>query len=757
MKLQVVCVIAIIAGGLCSVAGCSSDSNDSETEQITVELQDLLIYVNPLIGSSGSGNVIPGALVPHGMIRLSPSSNLSAGSIGGYDYLADRIDGFTHTQLEGPGGSANGYSQLLFMPLIGDVSTSRDGYSSAFSHDKEIAKAGYYSVMLDDYDVKVELTASSNAGIHRYTFPQSDVAKILIDLGYSRGITKKSYIEIVDDTTIEGYARYIVHPLLNMVPGSEDDSIAESTVYFYARFDRPFESFGVWKGGTVMENETVATDQVVGAFVGYSTDAGQQIEVRVGISFIDVDHARISYQNQVQNKSFEQVREKTEIQWNTMLNRIQIEGGDDEKKKTFYTALYHSLFQPADYTESDGSFFCGADGVGDTYTAHNWRYFTDDWCMWDTYRTSHPLGTLVEPEIRSDIVRSMLHWYTVGGWLPKCTWNATGYSRVMIGNHAIPIIVDAFVKGLDDFDATLAYEAILKASMNDNENFTSEGMCGYLNLGTIPDYIEKGYVPHECDATQAASMTLEYAYNDWCVAVMADALQDSSTAESFYSRALNFENHWNPGSGFMQPKMADGSWFDPFDPVDDSEFNGFCEASSWIYSFFVPHDVERLIELMGGPESFVERLDQYFDDGYHDMSNQPGFHIPFLYNFAGRPELTQQRVNQLLVDNFNATESGLPGNDDSGAMSAWYVLAAAGLYPVAPGSPEYQLSTPMFERIVLHLNKEYYSGQTFTIATYGTGVTITSTVLNGETLNRNWITHDEITAGGTLDVYLNDL
>ncbi len=715
---------------------------------------DLVQYVDPMIGTKGGGNVIPGALAPHGMVRVSPNTREAPGSIDAYEFSRTRLDGFAHAHLEGPGGSNNGYSHVLIAPTVGEIATSPEDYASTFSHDDEEAAPGYYAVTLDDPGVRAEVTAAPRAAIHRYTFPATDRANLLVDLGYSRGESLGGWIVVTDDRTLRGCGDYTAHPLVHMFIGLQDGYSSELRVCFHAVFSRSFEAWGTWDQAGPVSGGDTAEGAGIGAWVTFTTTAGEAVEARVGLSYIDEDQARDNLAADVSDRSFEVVREETAAAWNALLNRVRVEGGDDDDRVTFYTALYHSLMQPADLTEAGGRYLINADGTPRIEVAEGWRYHTDDWCMWDTFRTSHPLGTLVEPERRADLIRSMLRWYELGGWLPKCTWRAAGYSRVMIANPAVPIIADAIAKGFVGFDLDLAWEAAHKAATQDVINLGENGLCGYMNLGTPLSYIDLGYVPHECDTTQAASMTLEYAHDDWCTAVIAEAVGRNDDAAAFRTRSGNWKNHWNPQSGFLQGRTADGDWLTPFDPADESEFNGWCEATSWIYTWFVPHDVEGLIEVMGGPEAFIAKLDQYFDGGHHDPSNQPGFHIPFLYNLAGAPGKTGGRVRTLREAHFGTDPGGLPGNDDAGAMSAWYVLAAMGLYPICPGDPRWQLVPPAFDRVTLHLHPDFAPGNTFTIERVGEGDRITEAALDGVALHRTWITHDEIIAGGTLRLSL---
>lgn len=723
--------------------------------------EDLAALVDPMIGTRGPGNVVPGALVPHGMVKLSPDTNAGQNSVDAYEHGNDKIEGFSHTHLQGPGGSANGYSHILLIPTTGELLTTEEGYASTFSHDEEEASPGYYSVMLKDYGVLAELTATGHAGYHRYTFPPSDNARVLIDLGHSRGESWDGAVQIEGDRIISGFGEYNVHPILRVVVTEDDKLTGQSVVYFYARFSKPFDSFGTFRNRStepdIQEGVRTETGARIGAWAGYTTGEGDQIEVQVGISLVSVDQAKRNLEVEIGERTFDTVHAEARARWNCFLNRIHVEGGSDEEKTVFYTALFHSAFAPADYTEVDGYFFSGADGVGETSQWPQRRFYTDDWCAWDTFRTSRPLATLIEPELIDDVVRSYLHLYRQGGWLPKCTWHATGYSRVMIGNHAVPMIADAYVKGFRDYDLDDAWAAIYKSAVEETLEVSYPTLCGYLNLGTPPEYIENGFVSQDCDLTQSVSMTLEYAYNDWCIAQVAQGLGRDSDYQAFMERSGNWANHWNPDTGFLQPRDEDGAWSEPFDPADNSDGNGYCEANAWIYTWFVPHDVEGLIASIGGDASFLAKLDQFFADGYFDSSNEPSFHIPFLYNYAGAPHRAQEVVRETLAADFTAEPGGLPGNDDAGATSAWYLLAAMGIYPVTPGDSTYQIVSPVFQRITIPLDPAWYDGGTFVIEATGNSAAnryIQSATLNGATLDRTWITHAEIVAGGTLTLVM---
>ncbi len=717
------------------------------------EGEDLSVYVDPMIGTSGPGNVVPGASLPHGMVKLSPDSVVDPGDVDAYEYDSGRIEGFSHTHLQGPGGDHNGYSHILLMPATGELLTEEIDYASTFSHDEEQAEVGYYSVGLSDYGVRAELTATAHAGYHRYTYPAADPARIIIDVGHSRAGSKGGQVEIVDGTTVSGFGHYNVFPYFDLALSTDEHKTGESWIYFYAVFSKPFASYGTFTEDAVSAGSDSETGAWIGAFVNFATTDGEVVEVKVGISLVSVEQARRNLEAEMLQKTFEEVRAEAVAAWNCRLNRVRLEGGTEDEKKIFYTAFYHLMLVPADYTEVDGVFFSGADGVGKVLTARDYHYYTDDWCAWDTFRTSRPLSTILEPEIVSDVVASYVHVYEHGGWLPKCTWHATGISRDMTGNHGVPIVADAFVKGFRDYDLDLTWEALYKSATQDDLEHMYKGICGVLNIGTPPEYVEKGYVSHQCDQIESASMTLEYAYNDWCIAQVAKGLEKDDLAALFEQRAQNYRNNFNPAEGFMQGKNENGTWVEPFDPANNDRGNDFCEGNSWIYTFFVPHDVEGLIDLLGGRQALEDRLDAFFQGGYFEPDNEPSFHIPWLYNYAGAAAKAQAVVRDSLQAEFSAAPRGLPGNDDAGATSAWYMFAAMGLYPVSPGDSRYQINSPIFDRVTILLDPAFCKGETFVIEAADNSpenLYIQSADLNGEPLEHPWITHGEITRGGTL-------
>lgn len=713
-------------------------------------------FVDPMVGTAGQGNTIPGALVPHGMMRASPDTLADPGAIDAYRWEDDHLEGFSHTHLEGPGGSANGYSQILLLPQSGDLEVDRTKRAVPFDHATETARPGYYAVTAGD--VGVELTATALAAVHRYTFPAGP-ARVLVDVGSSMGSSMDGQLHIAGEV-ITGHGVYQVHPIVAALTGG-DGRTGFTTVYTAITVSQVPTDHGTFQG----QRRIVATegaDTVQGAWsggwIGWEFDAETTVEVRVGISYISEEQARKNLDSDLGDATFETVADRADAAWNHVLNRVQVDGTDAQKAQ-FYTALYHSAFQPADHTEAGGKYAVHASGEAHVRDAGTLRYMTDDWCQWDSFRTVHPLGTLFEPELRDDIARSNLVVYEEGGWLDKCSWSATGYSRVMIANPTVPILADMLVKGLDRFDTELAWEAIDKAGTEETPD-APRGLCGFASLGTPPEYLSLGFVPYECDPSQSASVTLEHAVDDAASARFAELLGRDADAERYWERADYWKNTWDDTLGFARPRHADGSWVEPFAPDDNSEFNGFTEADSWIYSFHVMHDVPGMADAMGGRATFLSKLDTFFDDGHFDVSNEPSFHIPWLYAAIGDPPGTQRRVRDALASSFSVTPEGLPGNDDAGATSSWVVLATMGLYQIDPSAPVWTLTTPAVPRSELRLHPGYYDGGTFVIDTVGdldSQPYIASATLNGEPLDHAWITHEQITAGGTLTLTLSDV
>jgi predicted alpha-1,2-mannosidase len=689
--------------------------------------------VDPFIGTGGHGHTYPGASVPFGMVQLSPDTRLTGwDGCSGYHYSDSLLYGFSHTHLSGTG--IPDYCDILLMPTTGPVLLKRgsdespeSGYCSRFHHERESAEPGYYRVHLDDYGIDAEFTVSKRIGFHRYRYPAGEPGNLIVDLTH-RDTVIDSYIRIVNDREIEGYR-------LSRAWAKEQH------VYFVAHFSRPFIDYGIAVNGDAPKRSEKAFAQHITAFLSFD-GTEREVLVKVGISAVDIEGARKNLEKEAPGWDFDAVRRSAGDEWERALGRIDIEGGDPDRRTIFYTALYHALLNPNLYMDVDGS-YRGTDlGIHRAGDHTNYTVFS----LWDTYRAAHPLFTILERERTTDFIKTFLAQYRQGGHLP--VWElAANETWCMIGYHAVPVIVDAYVKGIRGFDAGLAFEA-----MKHSANLDHFGLEHYRRFGYISGN-EEG---------ESVSKTLEYAYDDWCIAQFARALGYEDDFKTFIERAQFYKNIFDPATGFMRAKH-NGAWQEPFDATEVN-FN-LTEANTWQYTFYVPHDVETLIRLMGGRDRFVQKLDRLFSVssatsgreqaditgmiGQYAHGNEPSHHMAYLYNFAGQPWKTQRRVRQILDSLYTAGPDGLCGNEDCGQMSAWYVLSALGFYPVTPGSDYYVIGTPLFKKAVITLE----NGNTFAIRAphvSDKNIYIQSASLNGLPLTRSFLSHDEIMQGGDL-------
>ena len=718
-------------------------------------------YVNPFVGTDGHGHTFPGAVLPGGMVQLSPDNGVFGWDwSSGYHYSTSSIMGFSHLHRSGMG--AGDWGDILLMPTTGELKVvpgskknPDEGYRSRFTHNEEEASPGYYAVNLKDYKIKAELTVSERAGMHKYTFPKSDASHILIDMKHGiRDNGTDAQIEILNNTEIVGHR-------------ASDGFVDDKNVYFCAKFSKPFSSSGTWKENNIKSGSKEESGRHIGAFVNYVTSENETIEVKVGISYISIAQARLNLDKEIPNQSFDQVKENAQMTWNKALSKIEVqmdEGNDKaynkEKLVTFYSALYHSLLFPAAFGDVNGKYM-GLDNK--VHTAQNFTY-SSDFSLWDTYRAQMPLLALIEPERNSDAINTMIAQYEQGGWLPAPQQFGNSYTNDMIGDHHVGAIVDAYMKGIRDYDVDKAYEAIRKNAMElPPAEHRSEGRFG------LDYYLEYGYLPYD-KLRESVSRTLEYSYNDWCVAQLAKALGKMDDYKMFMKRASNYKNIIDASTGFARPKDSNGEWIEPFNPrvIGDDDDRHFTEGNSWQYTWFVPHDVQGLINKVGGREIFVKKLDSLFTTssdipasgvsdvtgmiGQYAHGNEPSHHTAYLYGYAGAPWKTQNLVREVMDSLYDAGPAGLCGNEDMGQMSAWYVLSSMGFYPVAPGQNVYSIGSPEFSKVTLHLDKSN-NANVFVIEAKNNSKEnryIQSATLNGNPLNRPWFEHAEIKNGGNL-------
>jgi predicted alpha-1,2-mannosidase len=691
---------------------------------------DPLDYVDPFLGTGGHGHTFPGAALPFGAVQLSPDTRLTGwDGCSGYHFSDSRIFGFSHTHLSGTG--ASDYGDILLLPGVGEVEWTSgygradgEGYGSRFRKTTEKASAGYYAVTLEDPGVDVELTATARTGMHRYTFPASDDAFVLVDLTH-RDETLECSLRVVSPTEIEGMRR-------------SRHWAENQRVYFVARFSKPCDALlAVDDAAKPGLREAGGTS--VKAALRFATRAREKVLVKVGLSAVDVEGARANLDAENPRWNFDAVHRAARRSWRRALSRIDVQGGSPAQTKCFYTALYHALLQPNVFTDVDGRYRGRDDAV---HVADGWTQYTV-FSLWDTFRAAHPLYTILEPARTVDFVRTMLAQYRDGGRLPVWELGANE-TMCMIGYHAVPVITDAWVKGIRDFDADYALEAMKASAMADE-------------LG-LPAYREHGYVPGDVEG-EDVSKTLEYAYDDWCIARLAEGLGRDDDRREYLRRAQAWRHLLDPETGFMRPRV-NGRFKAPFDPAAVDVH--FTEANSWQYSFFVPQDVAGHVAALGGRAAYAAKLEALFDApsdltgrdlpdvtglvGQYAHGNEPSHHIAYLYAFAGMPWRTQARVHELRDTLYTPRRDGLCGNEDCGQMSAWYVLSALGFYSVTPGTEYYVIGTPLFPKATIRLE----NGRRFTITSTGFGPYVQSAALGGEPFDRCFLRHDEIMRGGRL-------
>ena len=732
---------------------------------------DPLKYVNPFIGTDRMGHTYPGASVPFGMVQLSPDTDTLPYEVNGsynrdvykycagYQYADSTIVGFSHTHFSGTGHSDLG--DILLMPTTGALQFNpgtsdapEKGYRSLFSHTQEKASPGYYSVLLKDHDILAELTATTRTGVHRYTFNKGGEAHIILDMAH--GIYNDAdknvwtFIRVENDTLVTGYRQ-------------TSGWARTRTLYFAIAFSGPFTSYGFrddsparvyrgfWRRFDQKTNFPEAAGRNIKGHFDFNATPGEQITVRVALSPVSTAGAVANMISEAPRSDFNASRKQAEEMWKSELGKVSVTMMNEGQMTSFYTSLYHTFLSPTIYMDSDGSYRGLDQNIHTAAGFSNYSTFS----LWDTYRALHPLFTIVQQERTADMVNSMLAHYdqSVHHMLPVWSHHANE-NWCMIGYHAVPVIADAIVKNVAGFDYTRATEACITTARN--------GWYDGLN-----NYMEFGYVPDERTGS-SVSVTLEYAYDDWCIAQIAGT---EELRREFTDRSRNYLNLWDPATGFMRPRKADGSFRQEFD-VLSTRGQGFIEGNAWNYSLYVPHDPDALIKLHGGNKRFTQHLDSlftmYLPDSFfaetEDISregiignyvhgNEPSHHVPYLYNYAGVPRKTQYWVRHIMDTKYLPAPDGLSGNDDCGQMSAWYIFSALGFYPVAPGSDRYDLGSPLVREATLELE----NGKTFTVTAVNQGpenIYVKKVELNGKRLDRLYITHGEIMQGGSLVFYM---
>jgi predicted alpha-1,2-mannosidase len=734
-------------------------------------------YVNPFLGTDFFGHTFPGPCLPYGLVHVGPDTGTEGWShCAGYVYSDNSIIGFSHTHWSGV-GMVNG-GEVMLMPTAGDqlqiipgtAQNPDEGYRSRFSHSDETASPGYYSVILKDHNIKVELTATKRAGFHRYTFPKADNSKIILDLGHQIGSMKSSdysELKIVSNYRIEGAK-----------------SAGLGKVYFVAEFSKPFRYYGTFdnlhvypeSGDSFLAYKNGEKGDKIGAFVTYKTEENEAVLVKVGISYTSVEGARKNLEAEIPDWDFEKVKNDASKIWNSELSRIEIDGATDDQKEIFYSAFYHSFLAQYISQDVDGK---NIDSDGQIHVADGFDFYGSFSC-WDTYRSQHPLLTLTAPEHVNDFIKSIAAKTEHYGWLPAQHF-LNVFGEAMVGDHLIPVIVDAYMKGFRDFDVKFLYQAMKKKAL---ENPT-ELRLAHSGRSGLDYYKNLGYTPVD-KVTESVPNTLELAYDDWCIAQLSKELGEKSDYELFMKRAGNYVNLWDAETQFMRPKKADGIFLEAlngneqeivtegehhyykyFDPllVGRRPNRHYTESNAWQYIWSVQHDVQGLINLFGGSKAFVKKLDTFFEMdptitppkyvgvvgtiGQYVHGNQPSHHVAYLYAYAGQPWKTQYRARQVCEELYRSGPGGLCGNEDMGSLSSWYVLSSMGIYAVTPGLPVYTIGSPMFGEAKLKVA----GNKTFTIKAINNSKEnkyIQSATLNGQSFNRTWITHNEITKGGEL-------
>lgn len=736
-------------------------------------------YVNPFIGAStstgkagvyhGLGKTFPGASTPYGMVQVSPNTITGGDNSPGYSYEHETIEGFAFTQMSGVGWNGD-FGNFLVMPTLGPLKTiagkedgSIGGYRSKYDKDSEIAQAGYYSVRLTDYDIRIESSATPRCGILRFTFPRSEQARIQIDLARRVGGTSTfQYVEVVDEHTIRGR----MHCPPEGGGWGDGQGNANYTVHFYARFDKPLTNHGFWTAdipdsqerhlqdvtsipyltrvseAAIIRDATKLEGKHLGFFTEFSSKENEEVTLKVGISYVDMEGAEKNFNAEIAHKTFDEVKRLAYNAWNEALSRILVGGGTDDEKTIFYTSLYHTMIDPRIHQDVDGRYVGGDLKVHQGDGSFTKRTIFSGW---DVFRSQFPLQTIIDPQLVNDQLNSLITMAHQSGKEYYERWEiVNSYSGCMLGNPALPVLADAYMKGIQGYDVEKAYQYAKNTSRK----------WGNDKLGYTPGNI-------------GLSVTLEYAYTDWCIAQMARALGKEDEAVLFEQKAQAYRNLFDTDKGWFRPRNENGAFLPWPEKGRLAEWYGTMECNAYQQGFFIPHDVHGMVELMGGQEAVVADLTEMFEktpegmfwNDYYNHANEPVHFIPFLFNRLKHPWLTQKWTRFICENAYKNRVEGLVGNEDAGQMSAWYVLTAAGIHPACPGNTRQEITSPVFSRIEFRPGSGCFEGRKFTIIAHDNtpgNVYIQRALLNGKELNNCYIDHQDIVKGGTLELFLGN-
>ena len=712
----------------------------------------LIDYVNPFITTGGQGFGVgsgyPGPAAPFGLIHPGPDTSEGDNMPGfyhcaGYYYGDTHIRGFSHTRIHGIG--VTDLSNIMLMPTIGrpEDMMHEKNYRSEFSHKQEEAAPGYYAVTLNDTGIRVELTTGERAAHHRYTFPAAEDALVVMNPSHLTVDSKPLDTEMkvdIENGSVTGWFQFD--------GGLTGRGGTKLKIYYYILSKTPFELRGMWKNDAFETGQTEAHAKTAGALLGFNTSDGQVLEFKVAISYISVEQARANLEADAPDWDFDGLMARTQAKWESLLGRIKVQGGAEKHRVMFYSGMYHSMLAPTLYTEAGGNYL-GFDGK--VHQAEGFRYYSD-MSMWDTFRTLHPLLIIAAPEYQRDFVVSMIKMAEQGGYLPK--WPAgTGYTNCMISTPADNVIADTYLKGITDFDVQAAYESMKEVALGPTDRSTHYG-----GREGIEDYISLGYLPADKHGG-SVSKTQEHAFNDFAISQLAAALGYADDAAMFLERSRNYKNLYNPESGFFDGRNADGAFLTP--GTDTAWREVYTEGTAWQWLWFAPHDVPGLMELMGGRDAFLAKLDTMFEkshkepdtmmyDKYYWHGNEPDIHAAYLFLWAGRPDRTQEEVRWILRKKYKNAPDGVDGNDDAGTLSSWFVFSSMGLFPI-PATNRYLIGSPIFDRADISLQ----NGNTFTITAPGVSgknLYVQEALLNGEPLENPYIEHADLAAGGALEL-----